>query len=315
MTTLKTPAIINGTWAWGGDTTGGGQVFGNHLTMVDLKPVVDQAMANGLNFWDTAAIYGHGASETNLGELLQPYSRDSYQLSTKFTPQLAQGDAPMADMLAGSLNRLHTDYVDLYWIHNPADVEKWTPELIPLVKSGQIKHVGVSNHNLAQLKRTNEILNAAGITIDAVQNHFSLLYRSSEEAGIIDYCQSHNIDFWSYMVLEQGALTGRYNVDNPLPTGSIRATTYNHALGELEQVTDKLNSIGARTGASTAQVAMAYAMVKGTTPIVGITKPKYIKDALHAAQVDLTATDLVELEDLAAQTKVDVKSSWENSMA
>ncbi|WP_369404382.1 aldo/keto reductase [Secundilactobacillus collinoides] len=86
--------------------------------------------------------------------------------------------------------------MDLYWIHNPTDVEKWTPQLIPLVKSGHIKRVGVSNHNLAQIKRANEILGKAGIQVSAVQNHFSLLYRSSEEAGILDYCLQHDIDFF-----------------------------------------------------------------------------------------------------------------------
>ena len=80
-------------------------------------------------------------------------------LSTKFTPQIAgEGADPVAEMCEGSLKRLGTDHIDIYWIHNPADVEKWTPYLAPLVKSGKALRVGVSNHNLAQIQRAEEIL-------------------------------------------------------------------------------------------------------------------------------------------------------------
>ncbi|WP_369403926.1 aldo/keto reductase [Secundilactobacillus silagei] len=176
--------VALGTWSWGSGKNGGDQVFGNHLTQKDLQAVVDSAMANGLNLWDTAAAYGEGSSETLLGNCLKPYSRDEYFLSTKFTPVFASSGAdPVSDMLNGSLKRLHTDYIDLYWIHNSDDVEKWTPKIIPLVKKGVIKHVGVSNHNLDQVKRVNEILNAGGIKLDAVQNHYSLLHRQSEDTG------------------------------------------------------------------------------------------------------------------------------------
>ena len=97
-------------------------------------------------------------------------------------------------MLAGSLERFGTDYINVYWIHNPADVERWTPLLAPLVKSGKVKHIGVSNHNLAQIKRAEEILSKEGVHVSAVQNHYSLLYRSSEKAGILDYCKENGID-------------------------------------------------------------------------------------------------------------------------
>ncbi len=72
--------------------------------------------------------------------------------------------------------------------------------LIPLLQSGKVKRVGVSNHNLAQIRRANEILNASGYSLSAVQNHYSLLYRASEEAGILDYCRQNNITFFAYMV-------------------------------------------------------------------------------------------------------------------
>lgn len=85
--------------------------------------------------------------------------REDVLISTKFTPQIAgPGDDAMEKMLEGSLSRLHTDYVDIYWIHNPMDVERWTKDLIPLAKSGKIGKIGVSNHNLAEIKRAQEIL-------------------------------------------------------------------------------------------------------------------------------------------------------------
>jgi len=315
MTLKNQPAIALGTWAWGVGINGGSQVFGDYLTADDLKPVVDQAMAAGFNLWDTAYAYGAGASETLLGNLLKPYPRSDYLLSTKFTPQMAgTGDHEMAKMLDGSLKRLHTDHIDLYWIHNPADVEKWTPELIPLVKSGKIRHVGVSNHNLAQIKRAGEILGAAGIPISAVQNHFSLLYRSSEKAKIIDYCRAHQMTFYAYMVLEQGVLTGQYNVEHPLPAGSSRAKTYNAVLPQLTQLVAALNEIGAKQGATAADVATAYAIAKGTTPIIGVTKAKYIASEQRAVKVNLSSADIAHLEDLAQATDVDTKGAWEASM-
>ena len=162
MNTL--PKIALGAWSWGAGAAGGDQVFGNHLFEDELRPVFDKALACGLTLWDTAAVYGEGTSERILGNFVKDVSREQVILSTKFTPQIA-GDSPeaMQEMLDGSKARLHADVMDIYWIHNPMDVEKWTPKLIPLAQSGQIKTIGVSNHNLAELKRANEILGAAGL--------------------------------------------------------------------------------------------------------------------------------------------------------
>ena len=88
-------------------------------------------------------------------------------------------------------------------------------------------------------------------------NHYSLLYRSSEDAGILDYCRNHGIPFFAYMVLEQGALSGNYSPENPLPEGSNRAKTYNGLLPQLKALTDKLASIGQSQGAAAPAVATA----------------------------------------------------------
>jgi aryl-alcohol dehydrogenase-like predicted oxidoreductase len=87
--------------------------------------------------------------------------------------------------------------------------------------------VGVSNHNLAEIKQADAILREHGLRLGAVQNHYSLINRSSEDSGILDWCRENDVVFFSYMVLEQGALSGKYDTTHPMPEGSARAATYN----------------------------------------------------------------------------------------
>lgn len=149
MSEVKMPRIALGAWAWGNDGT-----FGDHYTADSLREVYETAMANGLNLWDTATVYGMGTSERILGELIRNTKREDVILSTKFTPQIEDGTPQaMEHMLNGSLNTMHTDYMDIYWIHNPMNVERYTPMLIPLAKSGKLRSIGVSNHNLTEIKR------------------------------------------------------------------------------------------------------------------------------------------------------------------
>ena len=256
-----------------------------------------------------------GASEDILSTFTKQYNREDVIISTKFTPQIAgmYGDS-MERMCDASLQRFGTDYIDIYWIHNPADVERWTPCLIPLLKSGKVKSVGVSNHNLAELKRANEILAAEGFRVSAVQNHFSLLYRSSEEAGILDYCKENDTTFFAYMVLEQGALTGRYSSNNPLPEGSGRGETYNKILPQLDLLLAAMRLMAERRKATISQIAIAWAIAKHTLPIIGVTKTKYIAETVAAASISLTSEESALLENLAAKTGVDTKGSWKHPM-
>lgn len=309
------PKIALGTWSWGVGMVGGDQVFGNRLGKEELESVFETAMKNGLNMWDSAVVYGMGASEEILGSFTKKYPREDVIISTKFTPQIAgEQSNPMEAMCDGSLERFGTDYIDIYWIHNPADVEKWTPYLIPLVKSGKIKKVGVSNHNLAQIKRVEEILSKEGIHLSAVQNHFSLLYTSSEDAGILDYCKENNMTFFAYMVLEQGALSGKYNTKHPLPAESQRGQTYNKLFPQIEQLIDVMAQIGKKYDISVSQVALAWAITKGTMPIIGVTKSSQVEEAVKASTIILDTVDMKLLEEIAAKVNVDTRGSWENPM-
>lgn len=310
----KIPPLALGTWSWGTGASGGDAVFGNHLTAADLKPVFDAAMDAGFNLWDTAAVYGMSASETILGSFTK--DRDDVLISTKFTPQIASdNDNAVEELLDVSLNRLGVNHADIYWIHNPADVKRWTPKLIPLMKSGKVKYAGVSNHNLEEIKLAASILAEEGLKISAVQNHYSLLYRSSEEAGIIDYCNENNIVFFSYMVLEQGALTDKYSAKHPLPSGTRRGEAFNaNVLTKLEGLIQVMRAIGSKHNASTAQIATAWAIAKGTVPIIGVTKMSHIEDAIKAAEINLTVLEIRDLEKAAKETGVEVRGAWEKPM-
>ena len=312
---MKETKIALGTWAWGAGAFGGDAVFGSNTDVENLKPVFEAAMKAGLNLWDTATVYGMGESERILGTLAKGVNRDDVAISTKFTPQIAEiFENSVEKMADASIERMGCGYIDMYWIHNPMDVERWTPGLIPLLKSGKVKRVGVSNHNIQEIERANEILGEAGFKVSAVQNHFSLLYRSSEKGGVLDYCKKNGIEFWAYMVLEQGALSGKYNKENPLPEESDRGKKYNPVLPQLEALTNEMTSIGQKYGASCPQIGIAWAIAKGALPLIGATKERHVIEAAEAAKIQLTTEEVGRLEKLADATGIDTRGGWEHSM-
>ncbi len=307
---MNLPKIAMGAWAWGNDGT-----FGDNYTSADLKNVYETAMENGFNLWDTAVAYGMGVSESVMGELTKETPRENLILSTKFTPQIEDGTPKaMENMIKGSLERLNTDYIDVYWIHNPMDVEKYTPMIIPLAKSGVIKSIGVSNHNLSEIKRVQEILGGEGLEISAVQNHYSLLNRSSETSGILEYCRENDITFYAYMVLEQGALTGKYDTAHPFPEGSDRANAYNPIMNEIEKLVKVMNETGEKYNADAAQIAKAWAIAKGTLPIIGVTKINHVTDAAKAADINMAEEDIEAIEKAADSINVSTIRYWEKVM-
>lgn len=307
----KLPKIALGAWAWGNDGT-----FGGNLTPDDLRPVFDAAMKAGLNLWDTAYVYGMGASEEVLGSFLRTVPRESYIISDKFTPQCADPDAENAvtAMYETSARLLGTEYIDIYWIHNPVGAPGWVRKLIPLAKSGKIGRIGLSNHNLAEIREAAAILEKEGLKISAIQNHFSLLNRSSETSGILDYCRENDILFFSYMVLEQGALSGRYDTKHPFPADSDRGAVYNPMLPQLEKLNAGLKEIADRRGVPAAQLPVAWAIAKGTLPIIGVTKTYQVEDAAGAANLALTQEEVEEMEYLAGEMPLNVIRSWEKEM-
>lgn len=311
MELKQLPKIALGAWAWGNDGT-----FGGNLTADDLRPVFDAAMKGGLNLWDTAYVYGMGASEQVLGEFLRTVPRESYLISDKFTPQCADPAAENAvtAMYEVSSKLLGTDEMDIYWIHNPVGAPQWTRKLIPLAKSGKIGRIGLSNHNLAEIKEAAAILGEEGLKISAIQNHYSLLNRSSETSGILDYCKENGITFFSYMVLEQGALTGKYDSQHPFPADSDRGAVYNPMLPQLEKLNAGLKEIADKHGVAVAQLPVAWAIAKGTLPIIGVTKVYQVEDAAKAVALELTAQEIAAMERLAEEMPLNVIRGWEKEM-
>ena len=311
--TLKNnlPEITLGAWAWGNDGT-----FGNEHNTEDLRPIYDKAMELGLNLWDTAFAYGMGKSEEVLGEFLKSSSRDDYIISTKFTPQCANPDAENAvtDMYEKSAKTLGIDDIDIFWIHNPVGAPDWTKKLTQTAKEKNIGLIGVSNHNLAEIKEAKDILNDNGLELGAVQNHYSLLNRSSEDSGILKYCRENDIVFFSYMVLEQGALSGKYDTKHPFPEGSDRANAYGDSLAQIEELNKALGEIAEKYDAKIAQLPIAWAIAKGTLPIIGATKVHHVEDAADAIKIRLTDDEIKTMEELADKANINTIRYWEKEM-
>ena len=305
------PKIALGAWAWGNDGT-----FGNNFTADSLKPIFDTAMENGLNLWDTAYAYGMGTSEKVLAGFLKDLPRESYLVSDKFTPQCANGEpTAMADMIEMQLKLMDLDRFDIYWIHNVWKAPHWTEELAKYFEGKEnVPLLGVSNHNLSEIKQADEILKSHGLKLSAVQNHYSLINRSSEDSGILEYCRENDITFFAYMVLEQGALSGKYDTKHPMPEGSARAEAYNPVLGKLEILNAELKKLADKYGVGAAQIPIAWAIAKGTLPIIGVTKENQVLDAVKAANVTLTAEETENLEKVADSLHLNVIRFWEKEM-
>ena len=309
MNTL--PKIALGAWAWGNDGT-----FGGNLTADALRPIFEAGMANGLNLWDTAYAYGMGTSEKVLAGFLKGLPRESYLVSDKFTPQCASGSpTAMADMIEMQLKLMELDRFDIYWIHNVWGAPHWTEEVAKYFEGRpDAPMIGVSNHNLAEIRQADEILKEHGLRLAAVQNHYSLINRSSEDSGILDYCKENGIVFFSYMVLEQGALSGKYDTQHPMPEGSDRAAIYNPVLGKLEVLNTAMKKLADKYGAAIAQIPVAWAIAKGTLPIIGVTKVSHVEDAAKAAQITLSADEVKELEAHADTLGINAVRMWEKEM-
>ncbi len=306
------PKIALGAWAWGNDGT-----FGDNWTADSLRPIFDAAMKAGLNLWDTAYVYGMGTSEKTLGSFLKDLPRDSYIVSDKFTPQCADysSNTPVADMLETEYKMLGIDNMDIYWVHNPVDAPKWITEVAKFFEGKEnVPVIGVSNHNISEIKEADKILRAHGLKLGDVQNHYSLINRSSEDSGIIDYCRENDIQFWAYMVLEQGALSGKYDTKNPMPAGSGRAETYNPVLDKLEIINAKLREVADKYNVAPAQIPVAWAIAKGILPIIGVTKAYHVEDAVKACNVELTQDEIKMLENTADSLELNLIRMWEKKM-
>ena len=291
----------------------------------DVKPdemfltVFNKAMENGLNLWDTAFAYGMGTSEKTLAAFIKDLPRNKYLISDKFTPQCidASAENPFKEMIEKQLNLMNLSKFDIYWIHNVEGAPKWIEELAKYFqgkKPEEIPLIGVSNHNLEEIKKAVEILGKYNLKLSAVQNHYSLLNRSSEKSGILDYCKKNKIHFFSYMVLEQGALSGKYDTKNPMPENSERGKIYNPQMEKIEKLNEELKKLADKHNTKVALIPIAWAICKGTLPIIGVTTTEQVEDAVAATKINLTKDEIQGLENFANQLDINVIRFWEKEM-
>lgn len=300
--------IMIGTWAWGTGMNGASMVFGKKQDPTVLKESFENAVECGFLRWDTAAVYGMGTCETLLGGFIAEH--DDIFISTKFMPTKKYKRGALSKSLDESLTRLGREYADLFWIHVPNNLVRNLCEAIPLMRSGKIKSLGISNVSLEDIKKTEKILSDNGLKLGAVQNHFSLL--RNDQQKIIDYCCSREITYYAYMVLEQGALSGHYSADNHFPTFSMRNMSFpKKKFEKIEPLLSKMKELADKYEIDPSQIPILWVMSKGAVPIVGITKPSHAEKLAQAMNVRLTPEEALVLESKANATGIRQQGVWE----
>jgi aryl-alcohol dehydrogenase-like predicted oxidoreductase len=276
-------------------------------------PLIRQALESGINFFDTADMYSLGASEEVLGRALKEFGpdRDKVVIATKvFYPM---GDDPNARGLSrkhilsaidGSLRRLGTDYVDLYQIHRfdaETPIEETLEALHDVVRAGKARYLGASSMPAWQFAKLLYTADANGWTrFITMQNHYNLLYRE-EEREMIPLCLDQGIGVLPWSPLARGLLAGKRR------SKTIRAETdtYGHQLyGEQinnadARVIDSLEALASESGMPPARMALAWLLQKPgvIAPIVGVSKPGQLDDALAALEIRLPEETATRLEE------------------
>ena len=300
--------ILIGTWAWGSGTNGGAFVFGQKADKAKLAEAFETAYGLGFKRWDTAAVYGMGTCEQLLGTLIE--GRDDIFISTKFFPSKHYKEGALTESFEASMARLGRKNADLFWIHVPNNLEKNIEEAVPLIKEGRIRSLGVSNVSPGHVKQAQEILGRHGLALGAVQNHFSLL--RNDQQAIIDYCNGNGITYYAYMVLEQGALSGRYDTDHHFPTFSMRNLAFPKAkFKKISGLLSEMKEIASKYDIDQSQIPVLWVLGKGAVPIVGVTKPHHAEQLAKAMNTNLTENEIMRLEDTARQTGIRQQGSWE----
>lgn len=302
-----------GCWAMGGSGKGDAGGWGPQDDQ-DSIDSVHAALDAGVNWYDTAAVYGLGHSEEVLGKALGNRRKDII-LATKFglvwdesghLTNLASYDSVMRECDA-SLRRLSTDYIDLYQMHWPDNVgtpvEESIRALDDLVKAGKVRYTGVSNFDVPLLKRAESVRH-----IDSVQPQYNLFNREPEGA-LFPYCQEHGTGVVAYSPLSSGLLGGNYTPEKTFPEGDWRATHPDFTGEGLRRNVarvDRLKEIAQRFGKTVPQLAVAWVLAHSavTSAIVGIRRPSHLEGILPAADWHLDEETLREIESVMADERI-----------
>ena len=278
--------------------------FGGRLDSAATRAVVDAALDAGINFLDTADIYGgFGNSERFLGEALAG-RRDRVVLATKFGHDMqgANGEGPggspayVRRAIGASLERLGTEYVDLYYYHRPdgeTPIAETVGAMRELVEEGKVRLLGLSNVGAEQVREAVEVAEIA-----AVQNHYSLMLRD-DDADVVPLCRELGIGYVPYFPLESGLLTGKYRRGAPAPEGArLTGVDDGRLSDERLQRVEALEAFAARHDHTLLELAVGgLASIPGIASVIaGATSPEQARANAAAGGWELTASELAQLE-------------------
>ena len=281
--------------------------------------VIHQALDLGMTLIDTADVYGPFTNEELVGRALEGGHRDRAVLATKVgllsdSPQIADpgNNSPGAarngrpehvrQSIDGSLRRLRTDHVDLYQLHRvdpQVPLEETWGAMAEVVAAGKARHIGLSEVAVAEIKRAQAVY-----PVTSVQSELSLWTRDPL-AEVLPHCKEHGIAFLPFSPLGRGFLAGRFSSVDDLPQEDFRRGLprfQQNALRANLAIVEKVRAVARRAGATPAQVALAWVLAQGqhVVPIPGTKTPKYLADNAGAADIQLSAADLTELDTLPA---------------
>ena len=276
----------------------------------DAEPIVRSAVEGGITFFDTADVYNGGESEVLTGRLLKKLfgTREEYVLATKVCMQTMPGEngrglsrKHVMASIDASLARLGHDYVDLYQIHrwDPlTPIEETMDVLHDVVKSGKARYIGASSMYAWQFAKAQSV---APTRFVSMQNHYNLVYRE-EEREMIPQCVDQGVAVLPWSPLARGLLAGNRMREGERLTARAGADSFGDSLYTPEvdfDVVDRVAEVAAERGVPQAQVALAWLLHKPgvTAPIVGVTKPHHLDDALSAEQLTLGGDELARLEE------------------
>ncbi|MBM4258484.1 MAG: aldo/keto reductase [Deltaproteobacteria bacterium] len=287
--------------------------FGMTIDIEATRAVLNAAFDAGLNFFDTADMYGGTKSEAFMGEILKPRRKDII-LATKFGGMAKHGKgnerwgtkAYITQCIDASLKRLQTDYVDLYQMHYPdpqTPIEETLGVLNDLVKQGKVRAIGHSNFTGAQIDEATTQAKAKNtVAFATAQNEWSLLNRSAEK-DVIPACDRQHVGQLPYFPIANGLLSGKYRRGEALPSGSrldkldfFKSWANDDNFNKIE----KLEAFAKSRGHSLLELAMSWLASQPcvTSVIAGATKPEQIRANAAAANWRLTAAEMAEVSEL-----------------
>jgi aryl-alcohol dehydrogenase-like predicted oxidoreductase len=289
---VRVSAIGLGTWQFGSSEWGYGREFASGVAQAITKRALDL----GINFIDTAEVYGLGRSERIVGEAIQG-RRDEVFLATKLFPI---GLPFMAGRRArGSLRRLGVDHIDLYQLHWPNRVfspRATMPRMRRLVEEGLVRHVGVSNHDLSAWQ---ECERASGGIVLSNQVRFSLVHRDPERE-LVPWAQRSGRIVIAYSPLGQGVLSGNYQESAPKNFRRMRADFRPEGRARWEPLISALREIARRHGATPSQVSLAWLIhMPNVVAIPGASSVKQVEENAAAADLTLSDEEIAQLDSLS----------------